>query len=63
NKKYFRDVGLDPEEDYPKTWEEMMEVSEKRITCRKNSREPGFTLPPTGDTKKRSSFGWKNGGS
>ncbi|MFO7881487.1 MAG: extracellular solute-binding protein [Kosmotogaceae bacterium] len=31
NKKYFRDVGLDPEEDYPKTWEEMMEVSEKLV--------------------------------
>ncbi|MEA2065493.1 MAG: extracellular solute-binding protein [Thermotogota bacterium] len=31
NKKYFREVGLDPEEDYPKTWEEMMEVSEKLV--------------------------------
>jgi len=29
NKKIFRDVGLDPEKDYPKTWEEMMEVSDK----------------------------------
>jgi len=29
NKKVFRDAGLDPEVDYPKTWEEMMEVSEK----------------------------------
>ncbi|GAF83727.1 unnamed protein product, partial [marine sediment metagenome] len=25
----FKDVGLDPEKDYPKTWEEMVEVSEK----------------------------------
>jgi len=31
NKKYFREVGLDPEKDYPKTWEEMMEVSEKLV--------------------------------
>lgn len=29
NKKVFKDVGLDPEKDYPKTWEEMVEVSEK----------------------------------
>ena len=29
NKKVFRDVGLDPERDYPKTWEEMVEVSDK----------------------------------
>jgi len=29
NKKYFREVGLDPETDYPKTWEEMVSVSEK----------------------------------
>lgn len=29
NKKVFRDVGLDPEKDYPKTWEQMMEVSDK----------------------------------
>jgi len=31
NKKYFREVGLDPDKDYPKTWEEMMEVSEKLV--------------------------------
>jgi multiple sugar transport system substrate-binding protein len=29
NKKYFREVGLDPETDYPKTWEEMAMVSER----------------------------------
>ena len=29
NKKVFRDAGLDPEKDYPKTWEEMVEVSDK----------------------------------
>jgi len=29
NKKVFRDVGLDPEKDYPKTWEEVVEVSDK----------------------------------
>jgi len=29
NKKVFKDAGLDPEVDYPKTWEEMVEVSEK----------------------------------
>jgi multiple sugar transport system substrate-binding protein len=33
NKKYFREVGLDPEKDYPKTWEKMLEVAEK-ITIR-----------------------------
>ncbi|MBA7510930.1 hypothetical protein ES705_02919 [subsurface metagenome] len=31
NKRVFRDVGLDPEKDYPKTWEEMVEVSEKIV--------------------------------
>jgi multiple sugar transport system substrate-binding protein len=29
NKKIFRDAGLDPEKDYPKTWEDVMSVSEK----------------------------------
>ncbi len=29
NKKIFREVGLDPDKDYPKTWEEMMEISDK----------------------------------
>jgi multiple sugar transport system substrate-binding protein len=29
NKKMFRDAGLDPDKDYPKTWEQMMAVSEK----------------------------------
>ncbi|MBE0479265.1 extracellular solute-binding protein, partial [Candidatus Aerophobetes bacterium] len=33
NKKYFREAGLDPDKDYPKTWEEMLEVAEK-ITIR-----------------------------
>ena len=33
NKKYFREAGLNPEKDYPKTWEEMLEVAEK-ITIR-----------------------------
>ncbi|OQY35318.1 MAG: ABC transporter substrate-binding protein [Spirochaetaceae bacterium 4572_59] len=31
NKKVFIDAGLDPEKDYPKTWEEMADVSEKLI--------------------------------
>lgn len=31
NKSVFRDAGLDPETDYPKTWEEMAEVSDKLI--------------------------------
>lgn len=29
NKKIFRSVGLNPEKDYPKTWEEMADISEK----------------------------------
>lgn len=29
NKKIFRDAGLDPEKDYPKTWEEMLTVCDK----------------------------------
>lgn len=29
NKRIFRDAGLDPEKDYPKTWEDMMRVSER----------------------------------
>jgi len=32
NKKIFRDAGLDPMKDYPKTWEEVMAVSEKIVT-------------------------------
>lgn len=31
NKKVFRDAGLNPETDYPKTWEDMVEVSKKII--------------------------------
>lgn len=31
NKKIFRDAGLDPDKDYPKTWEEVMSVSEKIV--------------------------------
>lgn len=31
NKAIFREVGLDPETDYPKTWEEMADISEKLI--------------------------------
>jgi multiple sugar transport system substrate-binding protein len=29
NKKIFRSVGLDPDKDFPKTWEEMVTVAEK----------------------------------
>ncbi|MGD1816275.1 MAG: ABC transporter substrate-binding protein [Pleomorphochaeta sp.] len=31
NKKIFKEAGLDPEKDYPKTWEEVMSVSEKLV--------------------------------
>ena len=31
NKNVFRSAGLDPERDYPKTWEEMMDISEKLV--------------------------------
>jgi multiple sugar transport system substrate-binding protein len=31
NKKIFRDAGLDPDKDYPKTWEDVMTVSEKIV--------------------------------
>ncbi|MFA6681606.1 MAG: extracellular solute-binding protein, partial [Sphaerochaeta sp.] len=31
NKKVFRSAGLNPETDYPKTWEEMADVSEKLV--------------------------------
>lgn len=31
NKKIFRDAGLDPDRDYPKTWEDMMAVSERIV--------------------------------
>jgi multiple sugar transport system substrate-binding protein len=31
NKKIFRDAGLDADRDYPKTWEDMMAVSEKIV--------------------------------
>lgn len=31
NKNVFRDAGLNPETDYPKTWEEVADVSEKVI--------------------------------
>jgi len=32
NKKIFRDAGLDPEKDYPKTWEDIVTVSEKIVS-------------------------------
>jgi multiple sugar transport system substrate-binding protein len=31
NKAIFRDAGLDPDKDYPKTWEDVMAVSEKIV--------------------------------
>ena len=31
NKQIFRDAGLDAEKDYPKTWEDVMAVSEKLV--------------------------------
>jgi multiple sugar transport system substrate-binding protein len=31
NKKIFKDAGLDPEKDYPKTWEDIAAVSEKLV--------------------------------
>lgn len=31
NKKHLREIGLDPETDYPKTWEQMMEISERLV--------------------------------
>jgi multiple sugar transport system substrate-binding protein len=31
NKKVFRSAGLNPERDYPKTWEDMVKVSEKLV--------------------------------
>ena len=31
NKKIFRDAGLDPDKDYPKTWEQVMATSEKIV--------------------------------
>lgn len=39
NKARFKEVGLDPETDYPKTWEEMMEISELLV-----SREDGILI-------------------
>ncbi len=31
NRKIFRDAGLDPDRDYPKTWEDVVAVSEKIV--------------------------------
>lgn len=31
NKKVFRSAGLDPEKDYPRTWEDMADISEKLV--------------------------------
>lgn len=31
NKRIFKEVGLDPEKDYPKTWEDMAKISEKLV--------------------------------
>lgn len=31
NKNVFKDAGLDPETDYPKTWEELADISEKIV--------------------------------
>lgn len=31
NERIFKDAGLDPEKDWPKTWEEMADISEKLV--------------------------------
>jgi len=36
NNKYYREVGLDPAKDYPKTWEQMVTVAEK-LTIREGA--------------------------
>jgi multiple sugar transport system substrate-binding protein len=43
NNKYYREVGLDPAKDYPRTWEQMVEVAEK-LTIRDGQviRRRGF---------------------
>jgi len=43
NNKYYREVGLDPARDYPKTWEQMVTVAEK-LTIREGEviRRRGF---------------------
>jgi multiple sugar transport system substrate-binding protein len=37
NKKHFTDAGLDPEKDYPKTWEDVVTVG-KKLTQRRDGR-------------------------
>jgi multiple sugar transport system substrate-binding protein len=43
NKRLFREAGLDPEKDYPKTWEEMMDISSKLVKYDgENHRQQSF---------------------
>ena len=37
NAKHFREAGLDPAKDYPKTWEDVIEVG-KKLTIKKDGR-------------------------
>jgi len=46
NTKAFKDAGLDPEKDAPKTWDELAEVA-KKLTIRENGKlvRAGFGFP------------------
>lgn len=49
NNDLFREAGLDPEKDFPKTWEQMREVAEK-LTVRDSGGSPtrrGYDFPWT----------------
>ncbi len=38
NTKHFKEAGLDPEKDYPKTWDDVYEVSQKLVKKDENGR-------------------------
>ncbi len=50
NTKLFKEAGLDPQKDYPKTWAEMVRVAQKLVKYNKDGRmiQEGFDLPYNG---------------
>lgn len=50
NKAHFREIGLDPDKDYPKTWKQLGEIGAKLVKKDKNGRyvRGGFDWPHLG---------------
>ena len=60
NKKIFREAGLDPEKDYPKTWEDMMAVSEKTHPEERRHHHPSRLRLPLPLLPRRDGARWSS---